>query len=495
MKEIATHLRPPSFLPTRSTPQCASAPRIRRSFVRGFLVAGAIVAATAGGAHADEIDDYVRAQMERQHIPGLSLAVLRNGQPVKLQGYGVSNLELATAAAPETTYAIGSVSKQFIAAGVLLLSREGKLGLDDPIRKHLAEAPDTWTGITVRQLLSHTSGLVRETPGLQLKAQRDIDAIRGAFSTPLAFAPGEKWQYSNLGYFVLAELITRTAGVPWPQFLHARIFAPLGMNATRTTTVEDIVPHRATGYQWVDEARFQNAPVMPGVRPSGAFLSSVADLAKWDAALYSDQLLPAAERELMWMPAKLNDGTERPYGFGWELGKIGQHRQVKHAGTMLGFRSALTRFPDDGLTIIVLTNATQALPPKITQGVAEFYLPDLNPARARRTAVAITPEILKRYVGRYQLTASRSVTIARVNDRLAVSMPLDGFGPELDPLVRGVSMDLALLTAESPTRFFDAEDTRSTYVFSTDATGGVQFAIETQDGKQNQPARKLPAAR
>lgn len=463
--------------------------RAPRSTAGALVLAAVVWCAAVSGARADEVDDYISGQMSRQHIPGLSLAVLKDGKPVKMQGYGVANLELGTRATPETAYQIGSVSKQFIAAGIVRLSAEGKVGLDDPVRKYLGDAPETWQAITVRHLLTHTSGLVRETPGLQLKAQSEMEAIRAGYSAPLVFAPGEKWQYSNLGYFILAEIISRAAQLPWPQYLQERIFAPLGMSATRTTTVEELVPHRASGYHWMDDHKYRNAPIIPGVRPSGAFLSSVLDLAKWDAALYSDEVFSPQQRELMWTPVKLNDGSEKPYGFGWEVGKVGPHRQVKHAGTMFGFRSQLLRFPDDRLTIVVLANASQALPERIALGVAALYLPDLNPPQSKRNVAKLSAEVLDRYTGRYQFPG-RVLTVARREDDLVVSMALQGMGKEIDPLLHGVSMEVALLRPESTTRFINVDDPRFTYVFSTDGEGRVQFAVEDQNGKLNQPARK-----
>lgn len=478
----------------RSTPKPPSTTRRDRRLSLAACLGWSCVLSLAAvsSARADEVDDYVGTQMSRQHIPGLSLAVLKDGKPVKMQGYGVANLELATPATPETVYQIGSVSKQFIAAGIVCLCAEGKVGLDDSIRKYLEDAPEIWQPITLRHLLTHTSGLVRETPGLQLKAQSEIDALRAAYATPLAFQPGEKWQYSNLGYFALAEVISRAAQIPWSQYLQERIFGPLGMNATRTTTVEELVPHRAGGYQWLDTQRYQNSPVVPGVRPSGAFLSSVRDLAQWDAALYSDALFSPQQRELLWTPVKLNDGTEKPYGFGWETGKTGKHRHVKHGGTMLGFRSQLLRFPDDRLTVVVLTNATQVVVEKIALSVAAFYLPDLKPSQPKRNTVPLPKEILDGYAGRYRVAGDRVLAVARRGNQLTITMPLGpALGKEIGPLVQGVSMDIALVTPENETRFFDEDDPRSTYVFSKTADGKIQFAVENAEGKTLQKATKI----
>src|SRR6476660_7707030 len=233
-------------------------------------------------AKADKVDDYVRAEMQRQHIPGTSIAVLQDGKLIKAEGYGFANVELNVPARPETVYKIGSVSKQFIASGIMLLIEEGRVNLDDKISKFLDGTPDTWKEITVRHLLTHTSGIVREAPGFDpLKIQDDADVIKTAYPLPLRFAPGEKWEYCNVGYFTLAEIIRKVTGKAWGDYLKERLFQPLEMNATRTTTITDIVENRANGYLWRN-GTLQNSEVYFALRPSGAFLSTVLDLAKWD---------------------------------------------------------------------------------------------------------------------------------------------------------------------------------------------------------------------
>ncbi|HEU4602225.1 MAG TPA: serine hydrolase domain-containing protein [Steroidobacteraceae bacterium] len=466
--------------------------RCRTSIVRSFSTITLLSFTTVGGAHADKIDRYVTAQMAKQHIPALSLAVLKNGTPAKLKGYGLANVELEVRATPETVYQIGSMSKQFIAAGIVLLSDEGKLRLDDSVRKYFPDAPEPWSAITLRHLLAHTSGLQREAPGSVVEAKSDIETIVSSYSMPLAFAPGEKWQYSNLGYCVLAEIISRTAHMPWAEYLEQRIFKPLAMNAMRTTTAAELIPHRADGYHWTDSNVYRNAPVTQGVRPSGAFISTVSDLAKWDAALYSDKVLTEEQRRLMWTEVKLKDGSEKPYGFGWELGKFGRHTQVKHAGTMLGFRSQILRLPDDRLTIIVLTNATQAMPEKIAAGIASFYIPDLKGPQTQRKAAVLPAEILDGYSGRYQFPG-RVITVERNHNELELSMPMaiPALGPEVAALLHGVSMNLATLTPENRNRFFDEDNSTSTYVFATDEDGTLQLSLENAEGKILQKGSKM----
>jgi D-alanyl-D-alanine carboxypeptidase len=330
--------------------------------------------AAAGVAHADATDDFIRAQMKAQNIPGLSLAVVKDGVVIKAAGYGVADRKTTTPATPETIYKIASVSKQFIASAIMLLAQEGRLGVDDPVRKFIADAPAAWTRITVRHLLTHTAGLVREPPAFNpFRADTDADLIKSAYGTPLVFTPGEKWQYSNLGYVMLAEIIARVSGQPWSQFMAERLFKPSGMAATRTTTTDPIV-NKARGYS--DNDKLIDAPDWPAVRAGGAFLSTVLDLAKWDAALRTSAILTEATRAQMWTATTLNDGKPYVYGFGWHTNRPGARRQVWHSGGLPGFKAQYHRYIDDGVTVIILMNLDDADDESIAHGVAGLYLPD-----------------------------------------------------------------------------------------------------------------------
>jgi D-alanyl-D-alanine carboxypeptidase len=345
----------------------------------------------ATGARADEIDDLIKSEMERQQIAGLSLAVVRDGKVIKAQGYGLANVETETPAKPETVYKIASVSKQFFAAGILILAQDGKLGLDDKVSKYLDGTPETWKDITIRHLLTHTSGIVREAPGFSpFKVQPDADVIKTAYPLPLQFAPGEKWQYCNVGYFALAEIVHKVSGKSWGEFFAERVFAPAGMSATRPTTTVDIVPHRAAGYVQKSGKR-QNAENYPSLRPSGAFLSTVLDLAKWDAVLSSGKILTADSRQQLRTPVKLNNGTVHPYGLGWAVEDWQGHKRIGHSGGLPGFSSIFVRFPDDKLTVIILTNADGRSLLDASSRVAGFYVPALAP-EADKTADGKTPK-------------------------------------------------------------------------------------------------------
>ena len=211
--------------------------------------------------------------------------------------------------------------------------------------------------------------------------QADATVIKTAYDLPLRFAPGEKWQYCNVGYFALAEIIRKVSGQPWGEFLNVRVFTPLEMRATRTTSLADVVPNRADGYLYF-EGKYHNATDYLAVRPSGAFLSTVLDLARWNAALYGDKVLKQSTREQMWTPVTLNDGKQHGYGFGWAIDQVGSHKRISHGGSLPGFRAELAWFADDKLSVIVLTNGERARPDAIALEVAKHYVPDLAPEPA-----------------------------------------------------------------------------------------------------------------
>ena len=441
-----------------------------------------LLTATVAGA-ADKVDDIVSAELKRQGVPGASIAVVQDGKVVKAAGYGLANVELQIPATAETVYQIGSVSKQLIAAGITLLAQDGKLSVDDKISKFLVGTPATWQPITVRHLLTHTSGLLREAPGFDpLKVQSDADLVRTAYPAPLLFTPGEKWEYSNTGYFALAEIIRTVSGEPWAVFLQKRLFQPLVMTATRTTTTTEIVANRADGYAPLN-GTLVNAPVLLAVRPSGAFLSTVLDLAKWDVALNTAQPFTAATREQMWTPVRLNSGASHPYGFGWELDAPAGHKRVLHSGSMPGYRATLQRFVDDRLTIIVLTNAGNADPGSIARRIAETYIPGLStistsaPAAPQRTVAAVDPSVFDAYVGQYQPNPNITVTISRDGDKLMFE-------------ASGNPGNRLELLPESETSFFN-NGLPATISFVKDATGKVTHLVLMNNGREAGRAQKI----
>jgi D-alanyl-D-alanine carboxypeptidase len=341
-------------------------------------------------ARADEVDDWVKAQIQLRHVPGVAIAVIKDGVVVKAEGYGLADFEHDIPVRTNTVFKIGSASKQFIAAGVMLLVQDGKIRVDDKLGRYLEGISATWQPITIRQLLSHTSGLPREAPGFDpYKIQPDIDVIKTAYLVPLNGKPGDNYEYSNLGYYVLAEVITRVSGRPWSIFLKERIFEPLRMTSTRPTSAIDIVSDRAYGYTRTDD-QFSNAENWLALRPSGAFLSTAVDMAKWEIALQRDFILSPEMKKEMWTPAKLNNGSEYPYGFGWEIdyfpNGVGPTNvpMIRHEGSIPGFRAMFWRLPNQTLTVIVLSNLQNAQLDNLTAGIALHYAPEIKPAYEKR---------------------------------------------------------------------------------------------------------------
>jgi len=332
-------------------------------------------------ACADEVDDYVERQLRQLHIPGLSLAVVRNGKVIKARGYGLANTEKNVPSTKDTVYEIGSITKQFTATAVMMLVEEGKVSLDDKITEYFPMAPETWSRITVRHLLTHTSGIqnhvaVPDFPNLsQTNLTRD-QLIKLFYKLPLEFQPGETWAYDNTGYYLLGIIVEKASGKSFWQFLDERIFRPVGMTSTRNTDAQPIVTNRASGYEWVNN-KFERRPVLaPFIAFSaGAILSNVEDMAKWDTALYTERLLKRSSLEQMWTPAKTNEGALASfnYGYGWFIDSYHGHRVVQHSGGTPGFSSAIYRFTEDRLTVIVLTNHADRILDQLVIDIAGIY--------------------------------------------------------------------------------------------------------------------------
>jgi CubicO group peptidase (beta-lactamase class C family) len=365
-----------------------------------------------GSARADKVDDYVEKQRQQLHLPGVSLAVVRDGQLIKSRGYGLANLELNVRATEDTVYEIGSNTKQFTAAAVMMLVEEGKINLDDKLTKYFPEAPESWSGITVRHLLSHTSGIqnhvavpdwlnVFKTSITSETTPARDELLKMFFKLPLEFQPGETWSYDNTGYYLLGIIIEKASGKSYWEFLAERIFHPLGMTATRNTEPQPIVPNRASGYEWVND-HFENRPILaPFIAFSaGSILSTVKDMAKWDAALYSEKLLKESSLHQVWAVTKTNDGADAPfdYGFGWFIGHYHGHHLVQHTGGTPGFSSLIYRFLDDKLTIILLTNHSDRIVDQFAVDLAGMYVPALKPPEGNPDPEPKTTATLKEVV-------------------------------------------------------------------------------------------------
>lgn len=328
---------------------------------------------------AAAVDDYVKSEMQRQHIPGLSLLVAKAGKIITAEGFGLANVELQVPVKPETVFQSGSVGKQFTATALMMLVEEGKIGLDDSLTKFFADAPPAWKDVTIRELLSHTAGFGDYPKDFNFRKDwTEDELLKLVESLPLAYEPGTKWEYSNLGYLTLGIVIHRVTGEFYGDFLQQRIFRPLGMSSTRIISEADIVPNRAAGYRLVKGELKNQEWVAPAMNTTadGSLYFTILDLAKWDAALYTEKLLKRSSLDLMWTPVKLKNGEPNKghYGFGWFIEDRNGQRCIHHDGSWQGFETAIDRYVDDQLTVVALTNLSGAEPGKITQHVAEMYL-------------------------------------------------------------------------------------------------------------------------
>lgn len=368
--------------------------------IRSFLIlVGIFLFSLAPGAAQDtitaKVNEFIKSEMQKQRVPGVSLAVVKNGQVVLAKGYGLANVEHQVLVKPETIFQSGSMGKQFAATAVMLLVEEGKINLDEKIGKYLGEVPDSWKNITVRHLLTHTSGLGDYPANYDLRHDyTEAEILKLVQALPLEFQPGEKWRYSNLGYVTLGILIGKVTGKFYGDFLRERIFQPLGMTTARIISEADIVPNRAAGYELLKGEIKNQGWVAPltNTTADGSLYLTALDMVKWDAALNGEKLLKKTSLEQMWTPVKLNDGKASSYGFGWSLSSRRGHRIIEHGGAWQGFKSFIARYPDDNLTVIFFSNLAQANPATFAHGVAGIYNPELTPPLPISDVIAKTIE-------------------------------------------------------------------------------------------------------
>jgi N-acyl-D-amino-acid deacylase len=339
----------------------------------------------------DSIAAFVRAEMQRQRIPGVAVAVVRKND-VNARGYGYANLEHMIPVTEQTIFQSGSLGKMFTAAAVMLQVEDGKLALSDPITKFFPGAPAAWRDITVRHLLTHTSGIPDYTTDAfdYRKDYTEDQLAKLAYEQKLEFPAGSRWNYSNTGYALLGFIVGKVAGKHYGDVLAERVFKPIGMSSTRVITEADIVPNRAAGYRLVEGQLKNQEWVAPQLNTTadGSLYFSLRDLLAWDAAVKRRAILKPESWELILTPVRLNSGKNYPYGFGWSVDERGGQPMQSHGGSWQGFKTQYSRFLGDDLSIIVLANAAQADPGRIADGIAAI----LNP----RLAIAVPTPIADR---------------------------------------------------------------------------------------------------
>lgn len=326
------------------------------------------------------IDRFVRAELERQRIPGMSVAVLRGDSVLLTKGYGLANVERRVPATDSTLYNVGSLTKPFTAAGIVLLTQQRRLRLEDPITRYLPEGSAEWEGVTIRHLLTHTSGIPQDT---SLDSRRDYsesELVRSAVR-PLEFKPGALESYSSTGYDLLGVIIHRVTGTFWGDFVRDHIFRPLGMRTARINSDTDSLANRASGYFLVNDTLQSPEPVSRSINAvaGGGLSFTVRDLAQWARGLNHGKVLGRAGLELSWTPVQLNKAGTYPYGLGWNIVEQRGYRRIGHSGSWQGFHATIQRYPEFNLTVIVLLNLGQANSEGIAVGIAGLLEPVLTP--------------------------------------------------------------------------------------------------------------------
>ena len=372
------------------------------------------------------VDSVAQAEMKSNHVPGLSVAVRRGGEVILARGYGLADVEMSVPAGAETIYRIGSLSKQFTAAAIMQLVEQGKIGLQDEITKYLPDFPTQGHTVTVHHLLTHTSGIKNYTAlgpkvwaeafPLDLTDAQMVDLFK---KEPFDFAPGEKWSYSNSGYYLLGMIIQKVSGMPYGEYMQQALFGPLGLRSTRYCDNRTILPNRAQGYE-VENGRVVNDAQISMNTPgaAGALCSSVLDLLAWQQAFNAGRVVSPASRQLMTTAAKLNDGSATHYGFGLGVGDLDGHRMISHSGGINGFITHIGYLPDDDLTVTVLGNTGSAPSGRIAGNIARLTLGLPLPVPKD---LPLSGELRARYVGNYQLDIG-PVKVTEKNGGLEVQL-------------------------------------------------------------------------
>ena len=462
-----------------------------RSKVRIFAVLGAILllvgalaaapgqAAQAAPGQAGSAELTVRAKVDRvferwnrSDTPGCAVGVAVGGGPVLIRTYGMADLEDGLKITPDTIFESGSVAKQFTAAAIALLVQEGKLSLDDPVRKYLPEVPDFGTPILIRHFLNHTSGLRSQWSLLSLAGRptgltvHSLDEILELVSglKELNFKPGDEFLYNNTGYTLLGIIVRRVSGKSLAEFSQERLFKPLGM--TRTQWRDDfrkIVPGRATAYSQNRDGGFSTNMPFTNVYGNGGLLTTVGDLLIWNENLDSPRVGGKAMVDQLQTRGRLNDGSEIEYAQGLTVTTYKGVLEVSHGGSTAGYQTFLARFPDERLSIVVLSNVTTSGPARLAHAVADIFLEGKLTPPAKPVPVAVPADVLKTYAGVYRepLTdASTRVALVQEGKTLSIG------GQSAIPV-----SNTAFITADGSRRIVFEAGTASSPVRMSDSDG------------------------
>ncbi|MBC7931482.1 MAG: serine hydrolase, partial [Rubrivivax sp.] len=439
------------------------------------------VSGHAGAARAQEIaarlDKHLTDLAAQKSFGGAAL-VARDGKVLLSKGYGMANYEFDLPNTPQTKFRLGSITKQFTAAAIMLLQEQGKLSVQDSICKYVEQCPAAWQPLTIHNLLTHTSGIPNFTGFPEYRQTNRLpspigETIKRFKEKPLEFAPGERFNYSNSGYILLGHIVEKVSGKSYEAFLQEQVFGPLKMTATGYDHPEQVLKNRASGYMSGGGGGLLNAPYIDMTIPhaAGALYSTVEDMYLWDQALHSGRLLSKKSLEAMLTPFK------NGYGYGLGVGKQLGLNRIAHGGGIEGFNTFMVRFPDQNATVIVLSNVEQSNTSSAAARLARELLADKIVLPA---IVKVDPAVLQSYAGRYEvdpvLMPNFILDITVVGDKLFIK-PSHQSRHELAPV--------------SATEFFDFDEPGDArFVFGRDVRGDIALTTRGM-GPRPIPARKL----
>ena len=459
--------------------------RTRKLLLPLLMLLSVSAAATAQDAQAVREMDELLSKAYPPNEPGAAVIVVKDGKTVLRKGYGMADLELGVKVEPDMVFRLGSVTKQFTSAAILMLAERGKLSVTDDITKFLPDYPTKGRTITVEHLLTHTSGIKSYTslpawPALWRKDMSVAEMIDLFKNEPADFAPGEQWLYNNSGYTLLGAIIEKVSGQTYEEFVRKNIFEPLGMTHSYYDSTTRVIPRRVPGYSRSAEGVIENAKYLSMTQPyaAGSLLSNVDDLALWDAALYTEKVVKQESLRRAFTPCVLKDGTSVSYGYGWMLAQYEGHPIVAHNGGIHGFSTIVLRMPEDRAYIALLTNRDYSGPDNLALQLAAILIgKPIRPA----VAVQVAPADLEPLVGVYRISERETYNVRRDGARLLIQRN-QGKWYEVFPL--------------SPTIFFYEAERVDRLTFTKDAAGKVTELKVTRglggDTKATRTDKPLP---